>query len=75
MQVERLKFVLGRVENIEGEAENTSYQHFLLFPQCNLPNQKQKSLIVICKCFEFGPVQKNKSFGKELNNCVKFLSI
>ena len=26
--------VLGSVENIVGKAENASYQHFLLFPQC-----------------------------------------
>ena len=26
-------FVFNRVENIEGKGENTSYQHFLLFPQ------------------------------------------
>ena len=31
---EKLKFVLGRVENIEGKWENAGYQHFLLFPQC-----------------------------------------
>ena len=31
---ERLKFVLGRVENIVEKGENAGYQHFLLFPQC-----------------------------------------
>ena len=31
---EKLKFVLGRVENIVGKGENAGYQHFLLFPQC-----------------------------------------
>ena len=31
---EKLKFVLGRVENIVGMGENAGYQHFLLFPQC-----------------------------------------
>ena len=31
---EKLKIVLGRVENIEGKGENAGYQHFLLFPQC-----------------------------------------
>ena len=31
---EKLKFVLGRVENIVGKGENASYQHVLLFPQC-----------------------------------------
>ena len=31
---EKLKFVLGRKENIVGEGENAGYQHFLLFPQC-----------------------------------------
>ena len=29
---EKLKFVLGRVENIVGKGENAGYQHFLLFP-------------------------------------------
>ena len=31
---EKLKFVFGRVENVEGKGENAAYQHFLLFPQC-----------------------------------------
>ena len=31
---ERLKFGLGRVENIVGKGENAGNQHFLLFPQC-----------------------------------------
>ena len=31
---EKLKFVLGRVENIVGKGENAGDQHFLLFPQC-----------------------------------------
>ena len=30
---EKLKFMLGRVENIVGKGENASYHHFLLFPQ------------------------------------------
>ena len=30
---EKLKFVLGRVENIVGKGENAGYLHFLLFPQ------------------------------------------
>ena len=30
----KLKFVLGRVENIVGKGENAGHQHFLLFPQC-----------------------------------------
>ena len=30
----KLKFVLGRVENIVGKGENASCQHFLLFQQC-----------------------------------------
>ena len=29
---EKLKFVLGRLENIMGKGENAVYQHFLLFP-------------------------------------------
>ena len=31
---EKLKFVLGRVENFVGKGENAGYQHFLLFLQC-----------------------------------------
>ena len=31
---EKLKFLLGRVENIVGRGENAGYQHFLLFLQC-----------------------------------------
>ena len=30
----KLKFVLGKVENIVGKGENAGYQHFQLFPQC-----------------------------------------
>ena len=33
---QKMKFVLGRVENIVEKGENTGYQHFLLFPQCFL---------------------------------------
>ena len=32
----KLKFGLGRVENIVGKGENAGNQHFLLFPQCFL---------------------------------------
>ena len=32
--IQKLKFVLGRVENIVGKIENAGYQHFLLCPQC-----------------------------------------
>ena len=31
---EKLKFVLGRVENIVGKGDSAGFQHFLLFPQC-----------------------------------------
>ena len=30
----KLKFVLGRVENIVEKGENAGYQHFLLFSKC-----------------------------------------
>ena len=30
---EKLKLILGKVENMRKE-ENPGYQHFLLFPQC-----------------------------------------
>ena len=32
-EIEKLKFVLGRVENIIGKEGNAGYHHFLLFPQ------------------------------------------
>ena len=31
---EKLKSVLGMVENIMGKGENAGYQHFLLFSKC-----------------------------------------
>ena len=31
---DKLKFVLGKVENILGNGENAGYQHFLLVPLC-----------------------------------------
>ena len=31
---QKLKFDMGRVENIVGKGENAGYQHFLLFLQC-----------------------------------------
>ena len=31
---QKLKFALGRVENIVGKGENAGIQHFLLFPLC-----------------------------------------
>ena len=43
----KLKFVLGRVENIVGEGENAGYQHFLLFPQCFQKSSSPGSLKVV----------------------------
>ena len=33
-ETEKLKFVLGQVENNVGKGENAGYQHFFLFPHC-----------------------------------------
>ena len=49
------------VENIVGKGENAGDQHFLLFPQRFQPFPKQvlifpSNYIVVCKCFQFGPV-------------------
>ena len=46
-QAEKLKFVLGRVENIVGKGENAGYQHFLLFPQCFQKASFSRSLNVV----------------------------
>ena len=43
---EKLKMVLGRVENIVRKGENAGYQHFLLFPQCFLKAFFSRSLKV-----------------------------
>ena len=43
---EKLKFVLGRVENIVAKVENASYQHFLLYPQCSQVASFSRSLKV-----------------------------
>ena len=51
---QKLKFAVGKVENIAGTGENAGSQHFLLFPQCF---QKASSLGLL----EFGIC------GKELN--------
>ena len=51
------------IENIVEKGENAGYQHFLFFPQCFLPFPNRISVfklpyinIVVCDCFEFGPV-------------------
>ena len=31
---DKMKFVLGRLENIVGKRENAGKKHFLLLPQC-----------------------------------------
>ena len=54
-----------------GKGENAGNHHFLLFPQCFLPSEKEVLLLiyvyfVVCKCFEFGPVLNKMSFFKEL---------
>ena len=51
-----------------GREENAGNQDFLLFPECFLPVPKQTYIYiysVVCKCFQFGPVQ-NLLFVKEL---------
>ena len=59
-------------ESIMGKGEYTGHQHFLLFPRCflfsfshyvfcpirNINHDFINIQFVICKCFEFGPVQK-----------------
>ena len=58
---EKLKFGLGRAENIVGKGENAGYHHFLFFPQCFLKAYCTGSLKVVNVCkqenFHFGIVQ------------------
>ena len=56
-------------ENIVGKEENAGNQHFLLFPQCFLTYQRQKSFMLSsAKAFNL-LTSKILSFGKELH-CV-----
>ena len=59
---QKLKFSLGRVENVVGKGENAGYQHFLLFPQCF-----QKDT--------FSRAFKSGLCGKELINFINFLVV
>ena len=45
-----IEFLVGRVENIVGEGENTGYQHFLLFPLCSQKASFSRSLKVGIVC-------------------------
>ena len=45
---QKLKFVLGRVENIVRKGENAGYQHVLLFPRCFLKLSFPKVLSQDC---------------------------
>ena len=48
------------LENNVGKRENTGNKHFLIFPQCCLPYERQifhvlnNIQFVVRKCFEFG---------------------
>ena len=44
---EKLKFGMGRVENIVGKGENAGHQHFLLFPQCFQKASCTRSLKIV----------------------------
>ena len=44
---QKLKFKLGRVENIMGKDENAGYLHFLHFPQCFQNASSSGSLKVV----------------------------
>ena len=56
-----MTFAKKPFENMEGKGENAGNQHFILFPPCFQPYQRQKSSFnyfhfVACKCLQFGPV-------------------
>ena len=53
---EKLKFVLGRVENIVEKGKNAGYQHFLLFLQCFQKHSVSGSLLC---CKELKPFYKS----------------
>ena len=43
---DKLKFVLGQIENMVGKGENAGYQHFLVFQQCFQKSSFPRSLNV-----------------------------
>ena len=62
------------VENIVGKGENAGCQHFLLFPQCFQPYQKQKSAIqLLLKLSSANALIWSKFlwFGKKLNALLR----
>ena len=46
---EKLKLVMGTVENILGKGENAGYQYFLLFPKCfqKLPFSESSKVMIV----------------------------
>ena len=69
---EKLKFVLGREENIVEKGENAGHQHFLLFPQCFQKASCTGSLkgIDVWKRDTYGSVMSILS-----NDCVATLTL
>ena len=62
--IEKLKFVLERVENIVGKRENAVYQHFLLFPTMFSKGFffkvfKSRDYVEKNKCFSSGEGEQN----------------
>ena len=65
----KLKFVLGRVENIVAKGENAGYQHFLLFPQCFkglLPQGCKNSVVCVKRLVAFQLLSANASIWTSL---------
>ena len=67
---EKLKFVLGRVENIVGKGENAGYQHFLLFQQYFQNATYPGSLKLGLCCKELNTIQ---SIHQSVNHSFIFL--
>ena len=67
---QKLKFVLGRVEDIVGKGENAGKQHFLLFPQCFLKLSFQELLsskvLTLYQTTEFWKLTKFKAFAEKI---------
>ena len=46
----KLKFVVGRLENIVGKRENAERQHFLLFPHCFQKGHDDSRVVISRDC-------------------------
>ena len=76
--IQKLKFVVGLLENIVGKGENAGYQHFLLFPQCFRKASPLKVVIMwqrVKSCFGRASTARIRNWLNVVKVTEKILSI